>query len=175
MNSKMKGAIAAGAATVLLAGGAGTMAAFNAGTGGVGGSVGAGSLALTAAGSPAWTDGHGAIDVATYRAVPGDVVTYTASYVITAKGTNLKANLGADSGAITGDPALKAAMATSVTATTNGVSLPSNSGGAVVTPAHNGKTVDVKVVFTFDPATAGAVAQTARLDLSNFTITLKQV
>jgi alternate signal-mediated exported protein len=175
MNSKIKGAIAAGAATVLLAGGAGTMAAFNGGGSGVGGSVGAGSLALAASGGPAWTDQNGAIDVASYRAVPGDVVTYTASFVVTARGTNLVANLGADSGAITGDPALKAAMATTVIATTNGVSLPSNTGGAVVTPAHNGKTVDVKVVFTFDPATAGAVAQTAQLDLSNFTISLKQV
>ncbi|MGW0173597.1 alternate-type signal peptide domain-containing protein [Rhodococcus sp. NPDC003322] len=175
MNAKTKGAVAAAAATVLLAGGAGTMAAYNAGGGGVGGSVGAGSLALTQSGAPAWTDQNGAIDITTYRAVPGDTVTYTAAFTVTAKGTNLIANLGADSGTITGDPALKSAMATAVTASANGVSLPSNSGGAVITPAQNGKTVNVKVVFTFDPATAGYVAQTARLDLSNFNITLKQV
>ncbi|MFE3289507.1 alternate-type signal peptide domain-containing protein [Rhodococcus sp. NPDC059234] len=175
MNMKTKGAIAAGAATVLLAGGAGTMAAFNAGGGGVGGSVGAGGLALTQVGTPAWTDQHGAIDVTSYRAVPGDVVTYAANFSVTAKGTNLVANLGADSGTITGDAALKAAMATAVTASTNGVSLPSNAGGAVITPAQDGKTVNVKVVFTFNPATSGYVAQAARLDLSNFNITLKQV
>jgi alternate signal-mediated exported protein len=103
------------------------------------------------------------------------VVTYAANFSVTAKGTNLIANLGADSGTITGDAALKAAMATKVTAATNGVSLPSNAGGAVITPAQDGKTVNVRVVFTFNPATSGYVAQTARLDLSNFNITLKQV
>lgn len=175
MNMKMKGAIAAGAATVLLAGGAGTMAAFNAGGSVGGGGVGSGSLSLTQSGTPSWTDQHGTVSITDYKAVPGDVITYKASFAVTAKGTNLIANLGADSGTITGDAALKSAMRTSVTATTGGASLPSNAGGTVITPAQNGKVVDVRVVFTFDPATAGAAAQTARLDLSNFNITLKQV
>ncbi|MGW6374669.1 alternate-type signal peptide domain-containing protein [Rhodococcus sp. NPDC055112] len=175
MNNKMKGAIAAGAATVLLAGGAGTMAAWNSGVSIGGGGVGAGALALTQSGAPSWVDQHGALTITDFRAVPGDTVTYTASFVVTAQGTNLRANLTVDNATITGDPALKAAMATSVTATSGGLSLPSNAGGVVITPAQNGKVVDVKVVLTFKPATAGATAQSARIDLSNFNVTLKQV
>ncbi|TQF69066.1 alternate-type signal peptide domain-containing protein [Rhodococcus spelaei] len=175
MNLKTKGAIAAGAATVLLAGGAGTMAAFNGGGSVGGGAVGAGSLSLAQSGTPSWSDQFGPVNITNYKAVPGDVLTYKASFTVTAKGTNLIANLGADSGTITGDAALKAAMKSSVTATTGGASLPSNAGGTVITPAQDGKVVDVKVIFTFAPSTSGATAQTARLDLSNFNITLKQV
>ncbi|MFC7446752.1 alternate-type signal peptide domain-containing protein [Rhodococcus daqingensis] len=172
---RTKGAIAAGAATVLLAGGAGSMAAFTGGGGIGGGAVGSGGLALTQSGTPNWKDQHGSVAITDFRAVPGDTVTYTGSFKITAKGTNLRANLSVDNATITGDPALKAAMATSVTATVNGVPLPTGAGGAVVTPAQNGKIVDVKVIFTFQPATSGAVAQTAQINLSNFNVTLKQV
>lgn len=175
MNIKMKGAVAAGAATVLLAGGAGTMAAFNAGGTVGGGGVTAGNLALTQSGAPSWLDQHGGVDIGTFRAVPGDTVTYRASFTVSAAGTNLRANLAADSATITGDPALKAAMSTYVTATVNGAALPVNAGGTLITPAQNGKVVDVKVVFTFAPGTTGAVAQTAKIDLSNFNVTLKQV
>ncbi|WP_345346853.1 alternate-type signal peptide domain-containing protein [Rhodococcus olei] len=172
---RTKGAIAAGAATVLLAGGAGTMAAFTGGGGVGGGGVGAGSLALAQSGTPTWTDQNGAVAITNFRAVPGDTVTYAASFTITATGTNLKANLAVDSATITGDPALKAAMGTSVTATSGGATLPSNAGGVLITPAQNGKIVDVKVIFSFAPGTAGNVAQSAQINLSNFNVTLKQV
>ncbi|WP_245816118.1 alternate-type signal peptide domain-containing protein [Rhodococcus maanshanensis] len=172
---RTKGAIAAGAATVLLAGGAGSMAAFTGGGGIGGGGVGSGSLALTQSGTPNWKDQHGSIAITDFRAVPGDTVTYMGSFKITATGTNLRANLAVDGASITGDPALKAAMTTSVTATINGASLPSGAGGAVITPAQNGKIVDVKVMFTFQPTTPSAVAQTAQINLSNFNVTLKQV
>ncbi|TJZ80316.1 alternate-type signal peptide domain-containing protein [Rhodococcus oryzae] len=175
MNNKMKGAIAAGAATVLLAGGAGTLAAWNSGASIGGGGVGAGALALRQSGTPNWKDQNGAVSITGFRAVPGDVVTYTASFTVTAQGTNLRANLAVDGATITGDPALKAAMTTAVTATVNGAPLPSGAGGAVITPAQNGKVVDVKVTFNFAQGTQGVTAQTAQIDLSNFNVTLKQV
>ncbi|MBM4576016.1 hypothetical protein GS415_10885 [Rhodococcus hoagii] len=38
-----------------------------------GGTITAGTLTLTAHGSPSWSDENGAIDISTFRAVPGDV------------------------------------------------------------------------------------------------------
>ncbi|MEV0948902.1 alternate-type signal peptide domain-containing protein, partial [Rhodococcus sp. NPDC049939] len=117
MNNKMKGAIAAGAATVLLAGGAGSMAAWNSATSVGGGAIGAGALALTQTVAPNWSDQHGPITVTDFRAVPGDVLTYSASFEVTARGTNLRASLAVDEATLVGDAAFEAVVDHTITAT----------------------------------------------------------
>ena len=108
MNKTTKGAIAAGAAAVLLAGGAGTMAAWNASTNTTGaGTVTAGSMAVSeepTAGTWKWVGGSkaGQAFPPTDKLVPGDKVTYTSMYQVTLNGTNLKATLTPTLGNLTG-------------------------------------------------------------------------
>ncbi|MGW0040233.1 alternate-type signal peptide domain-containing protein [Rhodococcus sp. NPDC003348] len=174
MNKQTKGAIAAGAAALLLAGGAGTMAAWNSSQTVGGGAVNSGTLSLSQGTPAGWTDASGAIDIATFKAVPGDVVTYNANFLVGAKGKNLQATLKADASTITGDADLKAALSPTVTATVDGVELPSDGTGAQITEAQDGKTVAVQVKFTFDAATAGTTAQGKAVNLSNFNVNLTQ-
>ncbi|MBM4517319.1 alternate-type signal peptide domain-containing protein [Rhodococcus hoagii] len=103
MNKKTKGAIAAGAAAALLAGGAGSFALWSDSETLNGGTITAGTLTLTAQGSPSWSDENGAIDISTFRAVPGDVLTYKAQAVVGATGDNLEAAITVDPASITGD------------------------------------------------------------------------
>ncbi|WP_027503676.1 alternate-type signal peptide domain-containing protein [Rhodococcus sp. UNC363MFTsu5.1] len=174
MNKQTKGAIAAGAAALLLAGGAGTMAAWNSSQTVGGGAVNSGTLSLSQGTPAGWTDSSGPIDITTFKAVPGDVVTYNASFVVGAKGKNLAATLKADPSSITGDADLKTALNPTVTATVDGTALPSNGSGAAITQAQDGKTVAVQVKFTFDSATAGTTAQGQAVNLANFNVTLTQ-
>ncbi|AOW92872.1 hypothetical protein BFN03_09775 [Rhodococcus sp. WMMA185] len=175
MNNKLKGAVAAGAATVLLAGGAGTMAAWNAATEVGGGAIGAGALALSQLDTPAWADQNGPIEVTDFRAVPGDVLTYRASFQVTAQGTNLRASLAVDEATIVGDEAFSGVVEHKITATSGGAPVPVDASGVVITPSFDGAVVDVKVIITFDPATDGEAAQAVQVDLSEFNVTLRQV
>ena len=77
MKKITKGAIALGAAALLLAGGAGTMAAWSDEASLGGGEVTAGHLRITEAAAGAWTWADGeTFDPATDLIVPGDVVEY---------------------------------------------------------------------------------------------------
>lgn len=95
MNKKTKGALAAAAGAAILVGGAGTMAAWNDSTDLGGGTVTAGVLNIDQqpdSGNWKFEDGE-PFNPVTDRLVPGDTVVYTATYNITAEGTNLKATL----------------------------------------------------------------------------------
>ncbi|WP_218017277.1 alternate-type signal peptide domain-containing protein, partial [Rhodococcus marinonascens] len=175
MNNKLKGAVAAGAATVLLAGGAGTMAAWNAATDVGGGEIGAGALALTQKAAPEWSDQNGVIEVTDFRAVPGDVLTYQASFQVTAQGTNLRASLAVDEATIVGDEAFSGVVDHKITATSGGDPVPVDADGVVITSAFDDRTVDVRVIITFDADTDGDAAQSVQVDLNNFNVTLRQV
>lgn len=103
MKKTTKGAIAAGSAALLLAGGAGTMAAWNASTNLGGGQVASGNMTVTAgAGTWTWGDsGTGAeFNPATEKLVPGDKVTYTSNVSYTLEGKNLQAKLTATLGGV---------------------------------------------------------------------------
>jgi alternate signal-mediated exported protein len=95
MNKAMKGAIAAGAAGILLLGGAGTFALWSDSQDIDAGTVSTGQLSLTAAtGTWTETDSETPIpNIATYQIVPGDSLTYTTVVTIKAEGENLKARL----------------------------------------------------------------------------------
>ncbi|BCN67528.1 hypothetical protein RE943_10010 [Prescottella equi] len=106
MNKKTKGAIAAGAAAALLAGGAGTFATWTDSTSVSGGTITAGELKLVAAGTngvkwhKATVDGGGAValgaeipNIANYRIVPGETLAYVATQDFVAYGDNLNATI----------------------------------------------------------------------------------
>ncbi|MEV0948309.1 alternate-type signal peptide domain-containing protein [Rhodococcus sp. NPDC049939] len=170
MNKQTKGAIAAGAAAILLAGGAGTMAAWNASESVGGGSVKSGTLSLTQGENAGWKDSNGVAieDIASFKAVPGDVLTYSAEFLIGAEGDNLSATLSADKGSISPDNALKEALVLETTATIGDEELVDGT----IDSDDNGKTVSVNVEVSFEDA--GNDTQGLSVDLSNFSVTLEQ-
>ena len=157
-------------------GGNASAAAFPGSGGGIGGGATSGGLKLTQQGASTWTDQNGPIDIADFSAIPGDVLTYTTDFTITAKGTGLKARLAAEGIVVSGDAALKGEVLSPViTYTSNGTALSPNGVGAMVTPALDGKVVTVKVTFTFPKSSTDPAAMQQSINLSNFTVTLKQV
>src|SRR5699024_571516 len=101
-----KGALAAGAAALLLAGGAGTYAAWTSDGGdSAGGTVTTGRLAVEQVPESAeWTwqtagrEGDTFVP-ATDTLVPGDEIRFTSDYLLDIEGTNISAELVATSGA----------------------------------------------------------------------------
>ena len=169
MNKQTKGAIAAGAAALLLAGGAGTMAAWNASVDVSGSNISSGKLTLdTVANSTSWTYGDGTtpFDPANNKIVPGDTVIFTTQVTIGAEGENLEAEFDVDSATIGGSLATK--ISTPVVSAEIG-----NSAVTTVTDDNDGDVVDVVVEITL-PDTADNTSQEGTLDLTNFAITLDQ-
>ncbi|MFJ5693579.1 alternate-type signal peptide domain-containing protein [Arthrobacter sp. NPDC093125] len=95
MNKAIKGAIAAGAAGMLLLGGAGTFATWRDSATVDASTVSTGQLSLSAA-EGKWTETAAPlvpIDPETFQIVPGDSITYTTTVTVKAEGENLKAVL----------------------------------------------------------------------------------
>jgi alternate signal-mediated exported protein len=107
MNKLLKGSIAGAAGIVLLLGGAGTFAVWNAADTVEAGTVTAGNLLVELQDKGVWTQGlPGAlttqpVDITKFRIVPGDVFTFTQVIKVTAEGDNLEAELGLTEGSIT--------------------------------------------------------------------------
>jgi alternate signal-mediated exported protein len=108
MKKSTKGALAASAAGVLLLGGAGSLAFWSATDTVSGIGVTAGELKLSAANCTGWkfdgseTTPNKAYVPATDKIVPGDVLTQSCDYTITAKGEHLRATITTASGASSG-------------------------------------------------------------------------
>ncbi|NLG47959.1 alternate-type signal peptide domain-containing protein [Gordonia sp. (in: high G+C Gram-positive bacteria)] len=156
MNKATKGALAAAAAAAILAGGAGTMAAWNQSTTGTGGgTITAGSLNVTqqaGTGVWKWVEGKKAgdpVDFENDKIVPGDKFTYTAIYDVVLVGTNLTATLTPTVAGVSGD------LAPFLLAT------PTN-GEAVEVTQTGPYTVSTNVTFSTD-APASTMTQTGIL------------
>ncbi|MBH0053252.1 alternate-type signal peptide domain-containing protein [Salinibacterium sp. SWN139] len=182
MNKLVKGSIAGAAGIALLLGGAGTLATWNSSvTVASPGSIAAGTLDI-AAGSGStdgWKLGTAATvsSPASFKIVPGDTVTYTKTFNVTATGDNLAATAALGATAITAasssaaDTALAAALTKSATFTVNGAATSS------VVAAAGTQPVVVSVTITYPKsATAGAEnsSKLGAASLSGFTITLTQ-
>jgi alternate signal-mediated exported protein len=173
MNKYTKGAIATGAAIVLLLGGAGTFALWNDSADIAGGDIDSGTLELTNPGTGAWVDMSDLSTISNinnFRIVPGDVARYTQTFVIEASGTNLEATLDVDSADF---------IAAAVTAgfdpgdITVSVSVNAAPGSAEITSADDGLTKTVVVTITFDED-ADNGSQNLTVDLTSLDITLNQ-
>lgn len=177
MNKFTKGAIATGAGVVLLLGGAGTFALWNDDATLNGGTVSSGTLEITAGTTGTWTDASddSVINIANFRIVPGDVLEFTQNVQIDATGDNLEGELTVDGTSITGDAALIAALDFEFEATGAAVS-GSGTDTLTITPGTTGVTdLAVKIVVTFDAATAGLVAQNDQVNLAGLKLVLEQV
>ncbi|GAA3289567.1 alternate-type signal peptide domain-containing protein [Arthrobacter citreus] len=96
MNKMAKGALAIGVGAALLLGGGGTLAVWNDAETTAAGQIAAGDLQLATAkdGAGKWTNLQGkTVDLATYKVVPGDVLTYTQKLDVKLTGDLMAAKL----------------------------------------------------------------------------------
>ncbi|MFO6453835.1 MULTISPECIES: alternate-type signal peptide domain-containing protein [unclassified Aeromicrobium] len=171
MNKSTKGAIAAGAAAVLMLGGAGSLAYWNAEGDIAGGSITAGELKLTDPTPGAWTlNGSPVTSLSSVKVVPGDELEYTAGWDITATGDNLKAVVD-----VTGFNA-SGSLASAVTLTDTYLVGGTAPAGNQITSADDGETLaaTLNVDFPFGTS-ADNSTQTLTLDLSDVKVALTQV
>ena len=194
MNKLVKGAIAAGVGTALLLGGAGTLATWNSSVGVSGAAITAGNLVVTDGPAGTWTvqkDGTGAqlpiADIATFKASPGDKLTFSKDVTITATGDNLVATLGLGAGAIAPatagdaeDIALAGFLQQSSVFTVTGAGISGTSPTFTVTPGAAGisaRPVTVAVTINF-PKSGTVAAENAAMNgsvsLAGLTIDLTQ-
>ncbi|MFK5583463.1 MULTISPECIES: alternate-type signal peptide domain-containing protein [unclassified Serinicoccus] len=152
-------ALAAGAlGLLLLGGGAGTFALWSDEETVDAGDITDGELAL-AVGGGTWFLGETEVDVATFRMVPGDTLTYEATVTPTIVGDTLRATL---SSTVPGGGEHWTIAAT----------LPD--GGAELTEADSGVAVPIEVDVTL-PVGSGNESQLAVLDLEDLVLSLEQV
>lgn len=196
MKKLTKAAIAAAAGTALLLGAGGTLASWNA-------SVTAGSATITAgdlafvetAPTGTWQVKKNAAatavaiaDISTFRAVPGDILIYTSTATVRARGDNLGFTVGLTPGSITGatagaaDTALAATLASAVTyavsSTAPGVTVTNNSFTiSNVGAAEKTYPVTVTATITWPFGTSGSdnANKTGAVNLSQFAILVDQV
>ncbi len=89
MNKATKGALAIGAAVVLMLGGAGSLAYWQSTAATDAANFTMGNLAVTANDDAEWTQDGEAIDPETALLIPGDTVTYTQTFDVDATGDGL--------------------------------------------------------------------------------------
>lgn len=171
MNRVAKGAVAAGAAAVLLSGGAGTFALWSDQATIAGGTITSGFLSLDVTGA-AWSDittgAPSAFDPAFDEIVPGDVIQYTANAVVDGDGKNLEATLLADTADIGGDllPYLEISFMVDTVITDT---LTYDLGHVDGTTVH-----PIVLTFTFDEETPFTEGMDSQLNLNDFELALEQ-
>jgi spore coat-associated protein N len=183
MNKATKGAMAAGAAGILLLGGAGTFALWEDIENINGAPVSTGLLTLGVT-SGAWTDVTAPLEpvtipnIALFNIVPGDTLTYTTVATITAEGNNLQGELNVDAeDALAATSVGLASQYVDISMSTNTASNPgiSNDGDGQFTIVSEGTyTVNVVITVAFDSTTPMAEGQNTAIDLSAIELKLEQ-
>lgn len=191
MKKIVKASIATAAGAVLLLGGAGTFATWNSSaTAGTGTAITAGDLKVD--GLPAETGvwknaANQVVDIAGYRIVPGDVLTYTKKMKVGAEGDTLSATLGLSEESISPlDPTNNADVKLDSYLEANAVLDISGTGIAAGTAANTfsvtpagavvAQDATVTVTITFPDGTLGADndAMNGKVTLNDLTVTLTQ-
>lgn len=170
MKNMIKGAVVAGVGVALLLGGGGTLAVWNAQVESNAGTIASGDLNLQAQNAGTWTSNvSGDItNIASYKVVPGETLTYTQPLGITLEGDNLKATLK-----LTGTAANKGFTATNVAV--NGPTL-TNTAGKVLPDMvlDDSQTVTASTTFEFKSQTSGRDSVNAAYDFSSIGYYLEQ-
>ena len=182
MHNNIKAAFAATTATVLLLGGAGTLASWNDSESIGGGAIKSGTLSLTQETGQtctAWTldaaGGGGAFVPGTTLVVPGDVITRTCTYTVNASGEHLAASVGLASPSFSESNQLVSALSATATYTRDpGTGAVPLTDGATLTDANDGDVLTAEVSVTFDAATAGTTAQALTATLDALVVSLTQ-
>lgn len=175
MNRNAKGALAAGAAVVVLLGGAGSYALWSDSASNTPGNVTSGELKLTASGTAAWKDvsadgivGGTTVNPITDLLVPKDTWEYTSTYTAVATGKNMNAQ-------VTVNPGTGGTPPTGVTITpAASVDGTAPTGSVVTITPGTPHTVVVKVTVAFADVT-GTTSQNAAVNVSNMSVSLNQV
>ncbi len=158
-------AIAVGAA--LLLGGGGTLANWNASASVAPGSISAGDLNITTDNTKGvWTNGTSAIDISTYKIVPGDKLTFTQDLNVTLTGDKMAAKVST-----VGITPANGFTGNNVTVT--GPQLTVN-GQPIPNLLSTSKTVTVSITLAFDPATGGRTDVNAKYDFKEIQFVLTQ-
>lgn len=170
MNRMSKGALAVGVGVALLLGGGGTFAYWNASVASTGGTISAGNLDLKANGAGTWTDRNGAtVDIAKYKVVPGDLLTYTQKLDVTLVGDKIAANLSVDSPAATG-------TFTASNIKTGVITVKDGSGNAVANPLKaSASGLTATTTFEFLSSTVNRDDVNATYDFSKVAFKLQQI
>jgi alternate signal-mediated exported protein len=174
MKKSTKGALAAGSAAVLLMGGVGTLAYWNDSEVVTGTTVGSGQLDLALLSCGDWqldTGGGAGGNLGSREIVPGDALTKTCTYTLTAEGDHLEATLDVTEPEWTGD--LAGYVDTSATFTVD--SDPVTPGTPF--PFQDGATRTITAAFTLDfPFGTGVDndSQDVTASLDDITLTVTQ-
>jgi len=177
VNRNAKGAIAAGAAVVVLLGGAGSYALWSDEGTNTPGSVTSGELTLTSSGAGTWTDisatginGTTSVSPASDLLVPLDTWRYTTTYTATATGKNM------DAVVTVVNPGTAGALPEGVTVTpTATVGTTTSTGSAITIPADGlPHTVTVNVTVAFADVD-GDISEGETVDVSDMSVSLNQV
>ena len=184
MDKSTKGALAATTAAVLLLGGAGSLAFWSDSLTIGGSTISSGHLSLddTTAGDCAGADWildngettAGAVfDPATSTLVPGDKITKTCTFDVTASGDHLRATF-APTGGTEAAPATGSDLGPSVT--TTAAFTVAGSPATSITEGNDGDELEAKITLSFPyGATKDNLSQDGSLDLSDYTVALTQV
>lgn len=190
MNKLVKGAIATGVGIVLLMGGAGTLAYWNAGTNLGGATITAGNLTVAPVANGQWKNGASNITIGSFRTVPGDTLTYTQDVTLTATGDNLKFTVGLSGNALslpatytapanaTNSAALLAQMGASAVYSVSGTNIASTGSPdtyRVVTAGTTTITVTVTLTHAFQAGTVNNASQNGAVVLGNNALAFTQV
>ena len=172
MDNPLKGAVALCAAGLLLLGGAGTYALWSDSVERQRVLISSEQLRFSDTLPGAWADATSGTPVAIpdiddFLVGPGDVLTYTLSSTVRARGDNLAATLKADPSSISDNPQLLSDVDVTTDVTVAGRQTSAISG------ANDGQRLDVVVTLAFARGSTSS-GELARLDLSNLTLTLQQ-
>jgi alternate signal-mediated exported protein len=185
MNKLTKGAIASAAGIILLMGGAGTLASWNAaGTVTGGQTISSGTLSVATPTAGVWKSGTNVIDPTTFKIVPGDVLTFTQNFALTASGNNLLFTVAGTAGAISAvnsASTFDTQLATKLTnlgafsASGTNISTSTTPGTYKVTSNSGTSTVTVVETISFPYGTAGDnTTQGGNVTLGAGAVTLTQ-
>lgn len=180
MNKATKGAIAAGAAGILLLGGAGTFALWEDTDSIDPAAISTGVLTL-GVGSGTWHDATvgspvAITNIANFDIVPGDTITYTTTATITAEGDNLDGKFTIEKAAFE-VAAEAAAPYLDVSVSSNAANVPGlavdGTTGVITFAAAGTYNVSVVITVAFRDVT-GEVGQNADIDLTALALQLDQ-
>ncbi|MHB1063482.1 MAG: alternate-type signal peptide domain-containing protein [Georgenia sp.] len=177
--------VAGGAAGVLgvalLTSGGGTFAAWSDSKTVEPGTIRSGSLKIDGALTGTWTDAGVKIpDIAAYKIVPGDTITYTVKIPVKVEGDNLNAKITTNIGDI-GDHGLAQYLTSQVavegpgTSTTTIVDGDSAADGQLQIEGVGTGTYTVAATITFNDSTENLAGQGESLNLGKLAVTLEQV
>jgi alternate signal-mediated exported protein len=165
MKKMTKGALVTGLGVALLLGGGGTLAVWNDSAASTPGAIVAGDLDLQA-GTAIWKDSKGeTVDIASYRVVPGETLTYTQDLGITLVGNKIQAEVTTNG--------VAKSLGNDVTVTAPVL----DNANQTLTQADNGKTVKATTTFTFRDRgleqKQSGVKETYNLDQVQYVLTQK--